>query len=265
MNAVDSGRRARSTRIRGGMAKITGIKKTPGYGVDRIEWKDAKHRVHAARATDPASVEKVAPAQPARLPMKWDTQRSSQGYYWCACTETMVRYESMSEFTALMLLDHVFDIVDIISQPMMLTFQRDNLHHVPDVFFRTAQGENILVDVHDAERTTEAEALKFELTAQMCERIGWRFELFDTFPDVTRWNLEMMGRYHHPRFEPDDEDRDLILHVAGEVGTFGALRDALRTDRPGEHFPAVFHLMWQRAIRFDLTKPFTDNTPIHPA
>ncbi|MBT2473641.1 TnsA-like heteromeric transposase endonuclease subunit [Microbacterium sp. ISL-103] len=247
------------------MAKITGIKKTPGFGVDRIEWKDAKHRVHAARATDPASVEKVEPAQPARLPMKWDTQRSSQGYYWCACTETMVRYESMSEFTALMLLDHVFDIVDIVSQPMMLTFQRDDLHHVPDVFFRTAQGENILVDVHDSERTTEAEALKFELTAQMCERIGWRFELFDTFPDVTRWNLEMMGRYHHPRFEPDDEDRDLILHVAHEVGTFGALRDALRTDRPGEHLPAVFHLMWQRAIRFDLTKPFSDNTPIHPA
>ena len=83
------------------MTKNSGIKRTPGIGVDRIEWKDAKHRVHSARATDPASVEKVAPAQPARLPMKWDTQRSSQGYYWCACTETMVRYESMSEFTAM--------------------------------------------------------------------------------------------------------------------------------------------------------------------
>lgn len=35
------------------MSKITGIKKTPGTGVDRIEWKDAKHRVHSARATDP--------------------------------------------------------------------------------------------------------------------------------------------------------------------------------------------------------------------
>lgn len=244
------------------MSKHSGIKRTPGTGADRIEWKDAKHRVHSARATDPASVEKVAPAHPARLPMKWDTQRSSQGYYWCACTESMVRYESMSEFTALMLLDHLFDIVEVVSQPMMLTFQRDDLHHVPDVFFRTAQGENILVDVHATDRTTEAEALKFELTAQMCARIGWRYELFDTFPDVTRWNLEMMGRYHHPRFEPDGHTRSRILTIAWQVGDFGALRARLRTERPGEHLPAVFHLMWQRAIRFDLDKPFTDNTPI---
>lgn len=247
------------------MSKITGIKRTPGNGVDRIEWKDAKHRVHSARATDPASVANVAPGQPARLPMKWDTQRSSQGYYWCACTQSMVRYESMSEFIALMLLDHLFDIVDVMAQPMMLTFQRDDLHHVPDVFFSTAQGERVLVNVHDDDRTTEAEALKFELSAQMCERVGWRYIQLDTFPDVTRWNLEMMGRYHHPRFDPDDETRDLILHVAGEVQTFGALRDALRTGRPGEYLPAVFHLMWQRAIRFAIDQPFTDNTPIHLA
>lgn len=247
------------------MTKHSGIKRTPGIGVDRIEWKDAKHGVHAARAVDPASVAKVAPGQPARLPMKWDTQRSSQGYYWCACTGTMVRYESMSEFTAMMLLDHLFDIVEVASQPMMLTFQRDDLHHVPDVFVRTAQGESILVDVHDTGLTTDAEALKFELTAQLCERVGWRYELFDTFPDVTRWNLEMMGRYHHPRFEPEAATRSRILNVARQVKTFGALREALRTERPGEHLPAVFHLMWQRAIRFDLEKPFTDNTPIHLA
>ncbi len=246
------------------MSKRTGIKKTPGIGTDRVEWKDSKGRTHAARATDPSSVEVVVPGGPARLPMKWENQRASQGHYWCAGTQTMVWHESMSEFTALMLLDHLFDIVSVCAQPMLLTFA-DGQHHTPDYFLTTAQAERILVDVHDADLTTEAEARKFELTRLMCERVGWRYELFDTFPDVTRWSLEMMARYQHPRYAPDAHTEARILKLAAKYRTFGALREALVTDKPGEHLPAVFHLMWQRAIRFELDKSFNDNTRLYAA
>ncbi|MGV2900119.1 TnsA-like heteromeric transposase endonuclease subunit [Microbacterium sp. AGC62] len=232
--------------------------------MDRIEWKDAKGRVHAVRALNRTSVEKVTPVDPARPLMKWDGQRASQGYYWCAGSQSMVRHESMSEFTALMLLDHELDIIEAVAQPMLLTFP-NGLFHTPDFLIRTAFGEAILVDVHDSARTSETDALKFELTRLLCERVGWRFELFDMFTDITRWSLEMMCRYHHPRYEPDASTRSRILSLATKHKTFGALRNSLRTDKPGEYLPAVFHLMWQRAIRFDIHAPFTDNTRLHVA
>ncbi|APZ33939.1 hypothetical protein BOH66_06455 [Microbacterium aurum] len=246
------------------MTKKTGIKKTPGAGVDRVEWMDAERRVHVAKASDPTALEHVTPGAPTRLPMKWDKQRASQGHYWCSGTQTMVWHESMSEFTAMMLLDHLFDIIDVCAQPMLLTFANGR-HHTPDYFITTAQGERILVDVHDADLTTEADALKFELTRLLCERVGWRYELFDTFTDATRWSLEMMARYQHPRYAPNAATEARILKLVSKHETFGALREALVTDKPGEHLPAVFHLMWQRAIRFELDKSFSDRTRLYAA
>ena len=196
--------------------------------------------------------------------MKWDGQRASQGYYWCAGSQTMVRHESMSEFTAMMLLDHLLDVIEAVAQPMLLSFP-NGLYHTPDYLIRTAQGDAILVDVHDSVRTSEADALKFELTRQLCERVGWGFELFDMFTDITRWSLEMMCRYHHPRYEPTASMRARILKLVRKHKTFGSLREALRTDKPGEHLPAVYHLMWQRAIRFDVHSPFNDSTRLHVA
>lgn len=229
---------------------------------DRIEWYDAGRRVKAARGVDARSVADVAPHYPVRRFGKWEGQEAMQGHYWCVGTQTMVRHESMMEFTSLMMLDHLFDIAHVMSQPMLLTFAVGR-HHTPDFLVDTAQGERILVEVHEKGMTAEADLERFGLTDALCTRVGWRFELIDRVTDVVRWNLEMMARYNHPRYAPDEVTGARILKLANEHRTFGGLRTALATSKPGEHLPAVFHLMWNRAIRFDLHRAFSDLTPLY--
>ena len=237
------------------------IPRNSGVGHDRIEWFDDSRRVRATDVVDAASVSHVKPGAPARRPGKWRDQLASQGHYWCAGTQSLIWHESMMEFTALMMLDHLFDIVAVYPQPMMLTFA-EGRHHVPDYLVDTAQGERILVDVHAEEMTTEEDVALFGLTEALCSQVGWRYELIDRISDITRWNLEMMARYNHPRYAPDDITRARVIKLAQTHRTFGALRSALATSRPGEHLPALFHLMWNRAIRFDLQRPFTDHTAL---
>lgn len=231
---------------------------------DRIEWYDENGRVRAVRATDAQSVAVVDPRHPARRFGKYKGQEAMQGHYWCAGTGTMVRHESMMEYTALMLCDHLFDIVNVRAQPMLLSFANGRFH-TPDILIDTAQGERILVEVHDADMTSEEDAERYALTRSLCGRVGWRFELIDRITDLTRWSLEMMARYRHPRYAPDEATAAWILARAERHRTFGQLRKALVTPRPGEHLPAVFHLMWNRAIRFDLDRPFSEFTPLQVA
>lgn len=243
------------------MTKKTSIKPGMADGYDRIAWMDSSRRTHSVRPIDARSVEEVRPRATARLAGKWHGQRAFQGNYWVAGTQTMVWHESMSEFTALLMLDYMVDIAHVTAQPMLLSFA-DGSNHTPDYFVEVRTGERILVDVHHTSMMTEAVAKSFALTNQLCDRVGWKYEVMDRFTDLTRWSLEMMARYNHPRYAPDEDTRARILKLASKHPTFGGLRAALRTERPGEHLPAVYHLMWQRAIRFDLNRPFDDRTTL---
>lgn len=246
------------------MSNRKSIRKTPAVEYDRIEWYDEKRRVQAVRATDSSSVADVHPRHPARAFGKWKGQDAKQGHYWCSGTQTMVRHESMMEFTSLMMFDHLFDIVNVCGQPMLLTFANGR-YITPDFLVDTAQQERIIIEVHDVDMTTDDDRERFALTDALCSRVGWRFELIDRITDIMRWNLEMMARYNHPRYAPDDVTAARILKHAREARTFGRLRASLVTSKPGEHLPAVFHLMWNRAIRFNLHRPFSDFTTLYVA
>lgn len=243
------------------MTKYSGIKKSPGDGFDRIQWLDAKSAKRTIRANDPIAALDVVPGERTRRPGKYKGQRAYQGHYWCAGTQTMVFHESMAEFTGLMLIDHLHNIITVAAQPMLITFA-DGTFHYPDYLAVEADATRLLVDVHPKSLTTEAHERAFEATRLMCERLGWRYLLIDQLSRVVRWNLEMLARFHHPRFEPAADLRANILRLSSEHPVFGELLDALRTDKPGENVPALIHLLWQRELRIDLTMPITRQTAI---
>ncbi|MFJ4175380.1 TnsA-like heteromeric transposase endonuclease subunit [Microbacterium sp. NPDC089696] len=243
------------------MSKNTGIRKSRGDGYDRIEWLDAAGNKHAVRADNPLTAAEVIPGERTRRPGKYRGQSTYQGNYWCAGIEGHVFHESMAEFTGLMLIDHLYDIDQLFAQPMLLTFA-DGTFHYPDFLAIEADGTRHLVDVHLKSRTEEAHELAFKQTGEMCERLGWRFTVIDQLDDVVRWNLEALARYHHPRFTPSTRVEKQILRAATRTATFGELRAALRTDRPGEHMPALYNMLWNRHLQIDITKPLTDLTPL---
>lgn len=244
--------------------KTKGIKKTAGDGYDRIEWKDADDRLHRVRASDPHSVAELAPGRLSRIPPKFHGQTNIHGYYWFAGMGEHVFHESMAEYEALMLLDHLHDLVAVAAQPMLITFA-DGETHFPDFFANHADGHSTLVDVHLEEMTSEADKRKFAATQALCSRVGWEYELIGSLDQVSMWNLEWIARYRHPRYSPSDDVRERVIALATERSAFGQLRRALTTSRPGEHMPAVYHLMWRRLVQFDLTKPFTDDSPVWAA
>lgn len=242
------------------MTKAKGIKKTAGIGQDRIEWLDEdRHLFHVLPLT-PDHVRNIRPGRLARIPPKFKGQSNYHGKYF-ASFGAHVFHESMNEFTGLMLIDHLRDVTAIAPQPMLITFANGRTH-VPDFLVDVQEGRRLLVDVHESRSTTEADKQLFDLTRQMCAQVGWDYEIVDRLHDVARWNLEWMNRYHHPRYAPSDALRRRILRVADRARTFGELRTALQSERPGEHIPALAHLMWRREVLFDLRRPLGDSTPV---
>jgi hypothetical protein len=246
------------------MDKKPRLKRSPADGYDRMEWLDADGVTHALRANDAVNAERVQPGARTRRPGKHQGQTSYQGHYWCAGSRQLVFHESMTEFAGAMLIDHLHDVVSLAAQPMLLTFE-DGTPHYPDYLAVEADGTRRLIDVHPEATTTEADRHKFELTARLCERLGWKYTLIEELSEVVRWNLEMMARYHHPRFAPTEKVRARIRSLAADRPTFGALCLALETECPGEHIPALMHMMWRRELAFDLHLPVTEWTLVHPA
>lgn len=246
-------------------SKSKTIPLTAGDGYDRIEWKDDRGRTRSVRATDSASVMDVVPRALARVPKKGKKQAYYHGRYWSHSLEAFVWHESMTEFVAVMLLDHQYELTSIAAQPMLITFGSTGRSHFPDFLLTHTGGRQTLVDVHLAHRTTPEEAETFELTAQLCARVGWRYELHDRLDEVAVWNLEAMNRWSHPRYNPGEATRANILEAVATYVTYGAVTQALTTSRPGELIPALYNLLWHREIEFDLSLPIVDGTPLRLA
>ena len=206
----------------------------------------------------------MSPGERTRKPGKFKGQRPYQGHYWCAGARTSVFHESMAEYAGMMLIDHLYDVVEVYAQPMLMTFF-DGRYFYPDFLAIEASGVRHVVEVHPKALTTPEDEVKFAHAARVCEVLGWRFTLIDQLSDIVRMNLEMMGRYRHHRYTPTAAVEEYILHTAKKHESFGALQLALMTDKPGELAPHLFHLMWQRELTFDLTRAFTEHTPLTTA
>lgn len=246
------------------MTKTKGIRKTSGDGQDRIEWLDERKSLFRVRPLSPDHVRGINPGRLARIPPRFKGQSNYHGRYYFASLGIHVEHESMNEFTGLMLIDHLHSVTAVAAQPMLVTFASGR-NHVPDFLVTLAEGRRLLIDVHESRSTTEADAELFELTRRMCVRVGWDYEVIDRLDDVFRWNLEWMNRYHHPRYAPTDDARHGVLAIADGAPTFGELRSALATHRPGEHIPALAHLMWRREVLFDLRAPLDDASRVWTA
>ncbi|MCT9819298.1 TnsA-like heteromeric transposase endonuclease subunit [Microbacterium sp. W1N] len=243
------------------MTKKQHIGLPAGDGYDRAHWIDGAGRAQAVRVLDAASVRDMSPTGRTRPIYKWTGMTNYHGHYWVSSTGRHVWHESMAEYSVMMLMDHLHSPTNALSQPLLVTFA-DGSHHTPDYLLDTPSGGRLLVDVHPKARTTKEHAKSFEQTRRLCEGVGWGYYLFDSLNRVAVWNLEMFARYRHPRYAPKAEVAETILALANKVETFGELRAALKTDKPGEAIPYIYHLMWRRHIQFNLSRPFRDHSPI---
>lgn len=223
------------------------------------------HDVERGPQTMPAGPEcrdvGIERAELIRRGHNYQHRRNYEGLYWCAGTESHIWYESMTEYTSLMYLDHTTTLTAVAAQPLCLIFE-DGTKHYPDFFAVLQSGRQILIDVKPHEHMNEAVQDQFAKTAAACQLIGWDYEIFHGLPSVPRHNLEWLAAYRHPWNAPNEQERSRILAFLTERRTVQETMAYLRPDTLAFAAHHVYHLMWCRDIDFELNTPLDWSTAI---
>jgi hypothetical protein len=195
-----------------------------------------------------------------RQSAKYHNRVHYEGYYWFAGTGRHVWHDSMEEFYAVMWLDHQQAITNIAAQPFHLLFA-DGTHHYPDYIAQHRNGDRIVYDIRPEHRIDEDTAATFAKTATVCEAIGWQYRVITgQLTRVQRHNLEVVAGYRHPRLEPPEDITEAIRAALTEPTTLRELLSLLGPKRPGAYIHIPYHLVWNRTIEFDTTRPLTFDT-----
>ncbi|MFJ4221860.1 TnsA-like heteromeric transposase endonuclease subunit [Curtobacterium luteum] len=233
----------------------------PRAAADRtaVSFVDARGRRRAFTATPELLLQPILTGRPSRRPATHPLKRNTEGFYWFEQTTAHIWHESMTEYTALMLLDHTEDIAGICTQPMRIDFS-DGTSHFPDGFVIYADGRQQVFDVRPADLVDADAVAQFTKTAAVCAEVGWTHRLVVDITLPHRHNLELLAGYRHPRHLPTAALADQLLHEAAEPTRFGQLWARVR--RHTRSRAGLYNLLWHRELTFDMLHPLTMNTPI---
>ncbi|RII13829.1 hypothetical protein DSC45_23015 [Streptomyces sp. YIM 130001] len=180
-------------------------------------------------------------------------QRNFPGWYWAATCAELVGYESWVELGQLLRLDCDPGVVAMASQPFRLSWRSDGrarrISHTPDYFVRRRDGTGVVLDVRPDDRIEPEDAVKFEVTAAACARVGWGFERVGVLDPVLAANLRWLSGYRHPRVRREPVAAELR---AGFARPRGLLAGARAVGDPIVVLPVLFHLLWRRELAVDL-------------
>ena len=181
-------------------------------------------------------------------------QRHLPGYYWFSSIDVLVPYESRLEMFTLMDLDFSGDVINVLSQPLILHFRQGSrtVRHVPDFLLDKGGGAFSLVDVKRRVQGERSDVQRvFEWTEAACSSLGWGYEVRHEPDDVYLSNLKWLAGYRRrpPRFELYAEA--LLQACADRTSRIGEL---VSIANPVLVRPALFHLLWRRVVAVDMTK-----------
>ena len=188
-------------------------------------------------------------------------RRHYEGHYWCAGTGRHVWYESMTEYTSLMYLDHTERLSGVAAQPVCFYFE-DGSRHYPDFFALHESGEQVMYDVRPLSLVDEAAEEQFAKTAAVCERIGWGYAVLHGVSGAQRHNLEWVAAYRHPWNSPIEEDRERLLAFLEKPQTLGDAARLLDLKYPSRRVNIIYHLMWQQQITYNDALPLNWGTTL---
>ncbi|WP_234317267.1 TnsA-like heteromeric transposase endonuclease subunit [Streptomyces sp. NRRL WC-3744] len=180
-------------------------------------------------------------------------QRNFAGWYWAATGAELVGYESWVELGQLMRLDCDPGVVAMASQPFRLSWRSGGrarrISHTPDYFVRRRDGTGVVLDVRPDDRIEPEDAVKFEVTAAACARVGWGFERVGVLDPVLAANLRWLSGYRHPRVRREPVTAELRAAFARPRGLLAGVR---AVGDPIAVLPVLFHLLWRRELAVDL-------------
>jgi len=185
------------------------------------------------------------------------------GWYWSATTGGHVVYESRLELARILLADKDSDVVGIAAQPFLVEgFDGERTRrHVPDVLLGHADGAITVVDVKAASRLDDPKvSAQFAWMARLCERRGFRFEVWSGADPVLVENVRFLAGYRRSALVVE-ELAPLVLDAAASPCTVGDVERRLAgTAWWGQVRPVTLHLLWQSRLSADLSRRLDGET-----
>lgn len=234
---------------------------TPLSREETIAWIDTTGE-HRMRTVGPECKEiDLEAAHRIRDTNRYQHKRNYEGKYWCAGTRRHVWYESMTEYSAIMHLDHTSRLTALTAQPCWIRF-KDGMSHYPDFFAEHANGSRVLYDVKPRKYIDDKTEYVFSRTADVCAAIGWGYEIIHELGRIERHNLEWLAAYRHPWNAPSAETVNQIATFMTERRPLEHVAQLLHFYRPAKFIHHVYHLMWQRQLSYDNRLPISWETKL---
>ncbi|MEY9934151.1 hypothetical protein ABH926_008815 [Catenulispora sp. GP43] len=197
-------------------------------------------------------------AIPVRSFPSFKGQRNYPGFWWSASSARHVGFESWLERDTAMMLDFDPQIVAFSSQPFWMSWRDEGRRsHAPDWFARLSDGTGLVVDCRPPGRAGPRDEAAFEMTARVCEYLGWRFRLVREIDPVQRANVRWLSCYRHPRHLVDLAACRLVEVFAEPTPL---LAGAGLAGDPLAVLPVLFHLLWTGVLTTDLSRLLSERS-----
>jgi hypothetical protein len=200
-------------------------------------------------------------ARPVRGFASFPGQSHFPGLWWFSSAGTHVGFESWLERDVVMWLDADPDVAAVASQPFWLSWPEGErlVRHAPDFFARRVDGTGLVIDVRADDQIEPGDAAKFAATARACTLAGWDYLRTGALDPVLAANLRWLSGYRHPRYAAVPLASDL-------PGIFERPRPLMDGARaagdPIAVLPALFGLLWRRALLADLASEPLDSRSV---
>jgi hypothetical protein len=249
------------------MRQVGSVSRAGGGSVRDEQDVVVRYRRSDGRFTDTSlqrlPVEDVLAGLPVREFRSYRGQRHYSGWYWSATTGGHVVYESRLELARILLADRDPDVVAIAAQPFLLEGSDGERmrRHVPDVLLGHADGAVTVVDVKAAARVADPAVVEqFAWMRQLCDRHGYRFEVWSGVDSVLLENVRFLAGYRRAALIAK-ELVPLVLDGAGSPCTVTDLERRLAgAERWGLIRPVILHLLWRSLLVADLSRRLDGDT-----
>lgn len=174
-------------------------------------------------------------------------------------TRTLVSVESGLEADLLRCVDRDPHVTWIVPQPLTLVWQ-GRTRHTPDLLTLDADGAVTVWDVRPLHRQGQRFRQRARMTAEACEHVGWRYEVFSDDNLVRRLNIQWLT--HHrvlPAWGESLAD-SILRQLEDEPRTIDQVVGVGPED--AERLGVVWHLLWAGRITTELDAPLSGASPL---
>lgn len=229
-----------------------------------VSWLTRKNTEKTAVADRSLLDNELYLAHPYRVGHQYPKRRNYTGEHWFSNTGTHVWFESLFERQALLWLDFTSDIVAIATQPMRMDFA-NGLHHIPDSIALHSDHRQVVYDVKPASLITDKVRAQFDETANVCDQVGWGYEIISSFGHIAQGNLAWLSNFRQHHFAPPAEARTQLLEALDSPLPLGEAAESMKTDRSNAAAGWLYHLAWVGDVKLDLSTPFSNSTLVRKA